>query len=207
MADRPFVIGLTGSIGMGKSETAKMFAAAGCPVFDADACVHALYDDPAVAAEIEAAFAGAAAHGRVDRARLSAALLDDPSTLARLETIVHPKVSAALDAFLTGSARDATFAVLDIPLLFETGWRGRCRAVVAVSAPPAVQRARVLARPCMTAQKLDRILSRQMPDAEKCRLADFVVTTDKGLEDARAQVARILADLTARVMGGVAKRE
>jgi dephospho-CoA kinase len=187
-----FIIGLTGSVGMGKSTTARLFAEAGVPVHDADAVVHRLYEGDAAAA-IEAAFPGTTAGGRVDRDRLAARVLNDPAALKRLEVIVHPLVHAAERRLLAeAAARGEQIAVLDIPLLFETGADQRVDAVVVVSAPPEVQRTRVLERPGMTLDKLESILARQMPDAEKRRRADFVVDTSRGLEAARAQVAVIL---------------
>jgi len=187
-----FVIGLTGSLGMGKSTTARLFAEAGVPVHDADAVVHRLYDGEAAAA-IEAAFPGATSAGRVDRNRLAARVMNDAAALKRLEAIVHPLVQAAEQRLLDGAAaRGERVAVLDIPLLFETGADQRVDAVVVVSAPAAVQRARVLERPGMTPDKLESILAKQIPDAEKRRRADFVVDTSRGLEAARAQVRAIL---------------
>jgi dephospho-CoA kinase len=187
-----FIIGLTGSVGMGKSTTARLFAEAGVPVHDADAVVHRLYEGAAAAA-IEAAFPGTTAGGRVERDRLATRVLNDPAALKRLEAIVHPLVHAAEQRLLAeAAARGEQVAVLDIPLLFETGADQRVDAVVVVSAPPEVQRARVLERPGMTLDKLESILARQMPDAEKRRRADFVVDTSRGLEAARAQVAVIL---------------
>jgi len=188
-----FVLGLTGSLGMGKSTTARFFAEAGVPVHDADAVVHRLYEGEAAAA-IEAAFPGTTAAGIVDRAKLSARVLNDPAALKRLEAIVHPLVHAAERRLLAeAKAKGETVAVLDIPLLFETGGDQRVDAVVVVSAPPEVQRQRVLERPGMTVEKLESILARQLPDAEKRRRADFVVDTSLGLESARAQVRAILA--------------
>ncbi len=187
-----FILGLTGSLGMGKSTTARFFAEAGVPVHDADAVVHRLYESEAVAA-IEAAFPGTTAGSVVDRDKLSARVLDDPATLARLEAIVHPLVHAAEQRLLAqAQARGEKVAVLDIPLLFETAGDRRVDAVVVVSAPAEVQRARVLERPGMTMEKLEAILGRQMPDAEKRRRADFVVDTSRGFEAARAQVRAIL---------------
>ena len=186
------VLGLTGSIGMGKSTAANFFAEAGVPVHDADAVVHALYGGEAVPA-IAAAFPGTVVNGQVDRAKLGAAVLDDPSALQRLEAIVHPLVSAAKARFLADAqARGAKIVVLDIPLLFETGGEARVDAVVVVSAPVDVQRERVLARPGMTPDKLDALLARQMPDSEKRKRADFVVDTAQGFDAARAQVREIL---------------
>jgi dephospho-CoA kinase len=187
-----FILGLTGSVGMGKSVTARFFAEEGMPVHDADAAVHALYEGEAVA-PIEAAFPGTTADGKVDRTKLAACVLGDAAALRRLEAIVHPLVQASERRFLAeAQARGAKVAVLDIPLLFETGGDQRVDAVVVVSAPPEVQKARVLERPGMTLEKLESILARQMPDAEKRRRADFVVDTSRGLESARAQVRAIL---------------
>jgi dephospho-CoA kinase len=187
-----FILGLTGSLGMGKSTTAKLFAEAGVPVHDADAVVHALYEGEAVPA-IATAFPGAIVNGKVDRAKLGTAVLDDPSALQRLEAIVHPLVRAAKARFLAAAqARGAGVVVLDIPLLFETGGEARVDAVVVVSAPAHVQRERVLARPGMTPDKLDALLARQMPDSEKRQRADFVVDTSQGFDAARVQVREIL---------------
>ena len=191
---RPFVLGLTGSIGMGKSATARMFSALGVPVHDADAAVHALYGPGGeAAAAIGRAFPGVLdAAGGVDRARLRAAVLGAPERMAVLEAIVHPLVRAASRAFLARHA-DAPMVVLDIPLLYETRGEGRCDAVAVVSAPPDVQRARVLARPGMTEAALDAILEKQMPDAEKRARADFVIDTGRGLAAVEAEVARIVS--------------
>src|SRR5262245_44242004 len=187
-----FVIGLTGSLGMGKSTTARLFAEAGVPVHDADAVVHRLYEGEAAAA-IEAAFPGTTTNGRVDRNQLAARVLNDEAALKRLEAIVHPLVQAAEQRLLAEAAAHAErVAVLDIPLLFETGADRRVDAVVVVSAPAEVQRTRVLERPGMTMDKLESILAKQMPDAEKRRRADFVVDTSRGLDAARAQVRAIL---------------
>jgi dephospho-CoA kinase len=187
-----FVIGLTGSLGMGKSTTARLFAEAGVPVHDADAVVHRLYEGEAVAA-IEAAFPGTTAGGRVDRNRLAGRVLNDTAALKQLEGIVHPLVQAAERRLLAeAAARGERVAALDIPLLFETGAEQRVDAVVVVSAPAEVQRARVLERPGMTLEKVESILAKQMPDAEKRRRADFVVDTSRGIEDARVQVRAIL---------------
>jgi dephospho-CoA kinase len=187
-----FVLGLTGSLGMGKSTTARFFAEAGVPVHDADAVVHRLYEGAAVKA-IEAAFPGTTADGKVDRNLLAARVLDDGAALKRLEAAVHPLVQEAERRLLAeAQARGEKIAVLDIPLLFETGGDRRVDAVVVVSAPPDVQRARVLDRPGMTMAKLDAILAKQMPDEEKRRRADFVVDTSQGFEAARAQVRAIL---------------
>jgi dephospho-CoA kinase len=193
-----FILGLTGSVGMGKSVTARFFAEEGMPVHDADAAVHALYEGEAVA-PIEAAFPGTTADGKVDRTKLAACVLGDAAALKRLEAIVHPLVQASERRFLAeAQARGAKVAVLDIPLLFETGGDRRVDAVVVVSAPGEVQRARVLARPGMTVEKFAAILVKQMPDAEKRARADFVVDTSQGFEAARAQVRAIL-DAVARM--------
>ena len=187
-----FILGLTGSLGMGKSTAARFFAEAGVPVHDADAVVHRLYEGEAVDA-IEAAFPGTTAGGKVDRNKLAARVLGDAAALQRLEAIVHPLVQEAERRLLAeAAATGEKIAVLDIPLLFETGGDRRVDAVVVVSAPPDVQRTRVLERPGMTIEKLESILSKQMPDAEKRRRADFVVDSSQGFESARAQVRAIL---------------
>lgn len=186
------VLGLTGSIGMGKSTTADLFRAAGVPVHDADATVHALYRGPAVAA-IEAAFPGTTRDGGVDRAALGARVLGDDAAVKRLEAIVHPLVRAAETAFLDAArSHGRRVVVLDIPLLFETGGDARVDAVVTVTAPADVQRARVLARPGVTVETFERILARQMPDAEKRRRSHFLVDSGRGLAPARRQVEAIL---------------
>jgi dephospho-CoA kinase len=188
-----FILGLTGSLGMGKSTTARFFAEEGVPVHDADAVVHRLYEGEASAA-IEAAFPGTTLGGKVDRTRLAARVLGDAAALARLEAIVHPLVQDAERRLIAeAKARGEKVAVLDIPLLFESGADRRVDAVVVVSAPPDVQSARVLERPGMTVEKLEAILARQMPDAEKRARADFVVDTSQGFDAARAQVRAILA--------------
>lgn len=189
------VVGLTGSIAMGKTETAQMFARLGYPVFDADAAVHQLYDTGAAAVPlIERAFPGSVAGGRVDRQKLADRVTGDPEALARLEGIVHPLVRQRQQEFLD-AAREAghAFAVLDVPLLFETGRDEDVDAVIVVSAPEDVQKARVLARPGMTREKFAAILARQLPDSEKRRRADFVVDTSQGLDAAFEQV-RAIAD-------------
>ncbi len=187
-----FILGLTGSLGMGKSTTAGFFAEAGVPVHDADAVVHRLYEGEAVV-PIEEAFPGTTAGGKVDRRKLAARIVNDPAALKRLEAIVHPLVSAAKQRFLAqAEAAGAPIVVLDIPLLFETGGDERVDAVVVVSAPPDIQRERVMARPGMTPDKLDALLARQMSDDEKRKRADFVVDTSRGFETARAQVQEIL---------------
>ena len=188
-----FILGLTGSLGMGKSTTARFFAEQGVPVHDADAVVHSLYEGKAVPA-IEAAFPGTTAGGTVDRTKLAARVLGDAAALKRLEAIVHPLVQEAERRLLAeAEARGEKVAVLDIPLLFEIGGDRRVDAVVVVSSPPEVQRARVLERPGMTLDKLEAILAKQMPDEEKRRRADFVVDTSQGFDAARAQVRAILA--------------
>ena len=188
-----FILGLTGSLGMGKSTTARFFIEEGVPVHDADAVVHRLYEGEAVAA-IEAAFPGTTADGKVDRNKLAARVLGDHAALKRLEAIVHPLVHEAERRLLAeAEARGEKVAVLDIPLLFETGGDARVDAVVVVSAPAEVQHSRVLQRPGMTMEKLEAILAKQMPDAEKRRRADFIVDTSQGLDPARAQVRAILA--------------
>lgn len=198
MAERPYLVGLTGSIGMGKSETAKLFARLGIPVYDSDAAVHGLYEPGGAAVgAIANAFPAAVKDGRVDRAELSKHLAADRTAFKTLEAIVHPLVARDQALFLEKSA-GAEMVVLDIPLLFETGGHARMDAVVVVSAPQGVQRARVLARPGMTPDKLDHILSRQMPDAEKRAKAHFVVETDKGIEHAFEQVKALVAALHAR---------
>jgi dephospho-CoA kinase len=187
-----FILGLTGSLGMGKSTTAGFFAEAGVPVHDADAVVHRLYEGEAAAA-IEAAFPGTTAAGKVDRIKLAAQVLDDSKALRRLEAIVHPLVREAETRFVADAqARGAKVVVLDIPLLLETASHNRVDAVVVVSAPSDTQRQRVLERPGMTPDKLDALLARQMADSEKRRHADFVVDTSRGYEAARAQVKEIL---------------
>ena len=188
-----FVLGLTGSIGMGKSTTAKMFAAEGVPVQDADAVVHRLYEGEASAA-IEAAFPGTTSDGKVDREKLGQRVLGDAAAIKKLESVVHPLVAAARDKFLAeAKSSGAPIAVLDIPLLYETQGEARCDAVDAVSAPAATQRARAFERPGMTEAKLAVIMAKQMPDAEKRKRADFVVDTSQGFDHARAQVRDILA--------------
>ena len=186
------IVGLTGSIGMGKSAIAAMLRARGVPVFDADQEVHRLYEGDAVP-KVEAAFPGTTADGRVDRTRLAASLARDPARFRELEQIVHPLVRRAEQAFLDEIKKwDGPIAVLEIPLLYETGLDAHVDQVVVVSAPPEVQRERVLARPGMTAARLDALLERQLPDAEKRRRADFVVDTGGTLADSEAQVDAIL---------------
>jgi len=192
--NRPFVIGLTGSIGMGKSQTAKLFAAEGIPVFDADAVIHELYAGEA-AAMIEAAYPGTTKRGVVDRAALSKSLAGDPGALARLEGLMHPLVAERREQFL--AAADGPIVLLDIPLLLETG--AQVDAVVVATAPEHIQRERVLARPGMTQDKFESLKARQMSDVEKRAQAHYVVVTDKGLDHAREQVKMILADIRAKL--------
>ena len=189
------LIGLTGSIGMGKSTTAAMFREAGVPVYDADAAVHDLYDvGGAAVGPVGEAFPGAVSDGRVDREALRQAVLGDPEALKRLNAIVHPLVGRDRVGFFAKAEADrADIVVLDIPLLFETGGHANVDAVVVASAPEAMQRERVLARPGMTSERLDAILAQQVADAEKRARAHFVVDTSRGLEPARAQVAEIIA--------------
>ena len=192
------VLGLTGSIGMGKSTTARMFVEQGVPVHDSDEAVHRLYAG-AAAPLVEAAFSGTTRDGVVDRALLAARILGDADAIRRVEAIVHPLVRADADAFLARArASGAPIAVLDIPLLFETGGRGRVDKIVVVTAPAEVQRQRVLARPGMTEEKFRAILARQVPDAEKRRLADFIVDSSQGMEAARDQVRAIIDALVDR---------
>jgi dephospho-CoA kinase len=187
-----FVIGLTGSIGMGKTTTARFFAEAGVLVHDADATVHRLYDGEATAA-IEAAFPGTTVGGKVDRNKLAARVVGDQAALRQLEAIVHPLVRQEEARFLADAEkRGAAVAVLDIPLLLETRGEERVDAIVTVSAPPEVQRERVLQRPGITEEKLEAMIANQLPDTEKRRRADFVVDTSKGFDAARAQVKQIL---------------
>ncbi|MDR7035496.1 dephospho-CoA kinase [Methylobacterium sp. BE186] len=190
---RPFVLGLTGSIGMGKSATAAIFAECGVPVHDADAAVHALYGPGGAAGPaIGQAFPGTLGpDGAVDRAALRAAVIGHPERLARLESIVHPLVREAETAFLRRHA-DAPLVLLDIPLLYETDGAARCDAVLVVTAPPEVQRARVLARPGLSEADFEAIRAKQMPDAEKRARADFVIDTSLGFAHAKKDVERII---------------
>jgi dephospho-CoA kinase len=191
-AKHPFVLCLTGSLGMGKSTAARFFAEAGVPVHDSDAVVHALYEGEAVAL-IEQAFPGSTAGGKVDRSKLAAFVLNDGTALARLEAIVHPLVGKARDQFLAEqAAHGAPVVVIDIPLLFEAGLESCCDAVVVVSASAEQQRRRVMERPGMTEEKFEAILAKQMPDAEKRRRADFIVDSSGDFDHARAQVRDIL---------------
>jgi dephospho-CoA kinase len=188
------VLGLTGSIGMGKSTTAKLFMEAGVPVYDADATVHMIYEGEA-APLIEAAFPGTTENGKVDRARLSAHVVHDAAAMKKLEQIVHPLLGAYHRKFLEDAERSgAPVAVVDVPLLYETSGEKRVDAVIVVTTDPEQQRKRILARDNMTAEKLDAILARQLPDAEKRKRADFVVDTSHGLEPVRERIREILAE-------------
>ena len=189
------ILGLTGSIGMGKSTTAKLFTEAGVPVYDADAAVHKIYEGEAAPA-IEAAFPGTTVDGKVDRAKLSAKVVHDQAAIKQLEQIVHPMLGASRKKFLDeAEASGAPVVVMDIPLLFETGGEKRVDAVVVVSTDPATQRERILARGTMTNEALDGILARQLPDAEKRKRADFVVDTSHGLDPVRTAIRDILAEV------------
>lgn len=194
---RPFRLALTGSIGMGKTTTAGFFRDAGVPVWDADEAVRRLYAPGGEGARAIAALVpDAVTHTGVDRARLRAAIADDPTLLARIEARIHPLVQAGRHAFLAGT--DADIVLCDIPLLYETGAESEFDAVIVVTAPPEVQAMRVLARPGMTREMLATILARQMPDAEKRARADHVIDTSQGLEAARAAVH----DIVAAIRGG-----
>lgn len=196
------VIGLTGSIGMGKTTTAKLFAEEGVPVLDSDEVVHGLYRAEAVPL-IESAFPGTTVSGTVDRRKLADVLRENPANFIRLEAIVHPLVRRRQDVFLAEAAKDGRqFALLDIPLLFETAAESRVDKVVVVSCAPEIQRERVLSRPGMTQEKFEMILARQMPDAEKRRRADFIVDSGNGVEAARDQVRGILQKLAAESRRG-----
>jgi dephospho-CoA kinase len=198
MNGRPFIIGLTGSIGMGKSAVAAMFEGLGVPVFDADAAVHRLQGpDGALLPAIEAAFPGTTGPEGVDRPRLGAAVLGNPEALKRLEAIVHPAVGALRSAFLEANA-DKPLLVFDIPLLFEKGGAQRADTVVVVSAPAEIQRERVLARPGMTEAKFEQILALQVPDAEKRARADHVIDTGTSLAETRRAVQQLVHRLTGR---------
>jgi dephospho-CoA kinase len=189
------ILGLTGSIGMGKSTTAKLFAEAGVPVYDADATVHTLYEGEAAPA-IEAAFPGTTANGKVDRNKLSALVVHDPVAMKRLEGIVHPMLGASRQKFLRDAEQSgAPVAVVDVPLLYETGGEKRVDAVVVVTTTPEIQHQRILARDNMSGEKLDAILARQLPDAEKRKRADFVVDTSHGLDPVRARIRDILVEV------------
>jgi dephospho-CoA kinase len=189
------ILGLTGSIGMGKSTTAKLFAEAGVPVYDADASVHRLYEGEAAPA-IEAAFPGTTLDGKVDRKKLSARVVHDQAAIKQLEQIVHPMLGASRKKFFDDAEQSgAPVVVVDVPLLFETGGEKRVDAVVVVTTSPENQRERIMARGTMTQEALDSILARQMPDAEKRKRADFVVDTSHGLDPVRAQIKDILAEV------------
>lgn len=189
------IVGLTGSIGMGKSTTAQMFREEGVAVHDSDAAVHAIYRGPQSEA-IERAFPGSTRDGVVDRARLAAMTLGRPEEIARLESIVHPLVQELRRAFLAAEReRGAAISVVDVPLLYETGAEKAVDKIVVVTASPEIQRERVLARPGMTEEKFSAILARQLPDSQKRERADFVVHTDRGLEAAREEVRAIIAAL------------
>ncbi|MGH6829008.1 MAG: dephospho-CoA kinase [Rhizomicrobium sp.] len=191
---KPFVIGLTGGIGMGKSETAKLFAAEGVLVHDSDAAIDRLYAQGGAGVEaIGKRFPAAVRGGAVDRAALSGLVLDEPAALEWLEKLVHPLVTAEREQFLR--LAKAPIVLFDIPLLFETGLEAQMDAVVVVSAPETMRRARVLKRDAMTAEKFERLRRRQWDDAKRRQQADYVVTTDKGLDQARQQVKMILADI------------
>ncbi len=186
------ILGLTGSIGMGKSTTAKLFAEAGVPVYDADAVVHRLYEGEAAAA-IEAAFPGTTVEGKVDRARLSTRVVHNSAAMRRLEGIVHPMLGASRQRFLDEAEQSgARVVVVDVPLLYETGGEKRVDAVVVVTTTPEIQRERILGRENMSDEKLEAILARQLPDLEKRNRADFVVDTSHGLDPVRARIRDIL---------------
>ena len=192
------ILGLTGSIGMGKTTVARMFADEGVPVFDADAVVHRLQGpEGALVAEIEAEFPGTTGSGGVDRTALAERVLGEAQALRRLEALVHPAVAREREAFLVAH-HDASVVVLDIPLLFEKGGAELVDRIAVVSAPLEIQRARVLARPGMSDEKLDRILALQMPDPEKRERADFVIPTGGSMDETRDSVRRILACLAGR---------
>jgi len=195
VTEKLIIIGLTGSIGMGKSETAKMFARAGVPVFDSDAAVHRLMaKDGAAVARVEAAFPGVSGEDGVDRNRLGARVFGDGAALKRLEAILHPMVSDMRREFFSQAYEQGRdMVLLDVPLLFETGGETLCDYTVVVSAPAEVQRQRVLSRPGMTVEKFENILAKQMTDHEKCARADFIVQTDRGLRYAEDQVREIIA--------------
>jgi dephospho-CoA kinase len=189
------ILGLTGSIGMGKSTAASMFADAGVPIYSADEAVHRLYSGQA-SSLIEAAFPGMVADGTVDRKKLSAAVLGKPEELKKLEAIIHPLVHEEETAFLERArANGADIALLDIPLLFETGAEKRVDKVAVVSAPAEIQRERVLSRPGMSEEKFEAILARQMPDAEKRLRADFIIDSSGGFDETRQQIESIIAEL------------
>jgi dephospho-CoA kinase len=199
------IVGLTGSIGMGKSTTGKLFEAEGVPVYDADAAVHRLYAKGGAAVEpLEVEFGDVVVDGAIDRDRLSKKVLNDPDAMKRLEAIVHPLVGASRVGFFQEAVgAGADIVVLDIPLLFETGGEKNVQAVVVVSAPAEMQRERVLARPGMSVEKFEAILARQVPDADKRARADFIIDTGQGVDHARDQVRQVLATLRAGWTRGV----
>ncbi|HEX4411753.1 MAG TPA: dephospho-CoA kinase [Xanthobacteraceae bacterium] len=189
---RPFVLCLTGSLGMGKSTAAKFFAEEGVPVHDSDAAVHALYESEAVP-PVEQAFPGSTTAGKIDRTKLAPIVVNNPAALARLEAIVHPLVSASREKFLEAAeARGDPVVVFDIPLLFETGAQRGCDAVAVVSAPAEIQRRRAFERPGMSEEKFVALLAKQMPDAEKRKRADFVIDSSRDFDHTRAQIRDIL---------------
>lgn len=194
------VLGLTGSIGMGKSTTAAMFREAGIPVYDADAAVHAAYDVGGVAVgPVGEAFPGVVRDGRVDREALRQQVLGKPEAMAKLNGIVHPLIGRSrAEAFAAAQASGADMIILDVPLIYETGGEKNMDAVIVVSAPADMQRERVLAREGMSPERLDAILAQQLPDAEKRARADYVIDTGNGLEAARQQVLAVIADLRAK---------
>ncbi|MEJ5901297.1 dephospho-CoA kinase [Ochrobactrum teleogrylli] len=192
------ILGLTGSIGMGKTTASNMFAEAGIPVYSADDAVHRLYSGRA-APLIEAAFPGTVTNGTVDREKLSATVIGKPDALKKLEAIVHPLVREEEEAFLReAEAQGSAIALVDIPLLFETGGEKRVDRIVVVSAPADIQRVRVLARPGMTEEKLDAILARQIPDAEKRARADFVLDTSGSFDNLRQQITAVIEKLSGK---------
>lgn len=200
-----FVLGLTGSIGMGKSTTAAMFRAAGIAVHDSDACVHALYRGAATPL-VEAAFPGTARDGSVDRAALAAQVLHDPDAMKRLEAIVHPLVRASrLDFIAAARDRGDRLVVVDIPLLFETGAEAELDGVLLVTAPEPVQKQRLAARPGMTAARLAAIMAKQMPDREKRRRADFLIDTGATHADTERQVHEVLRQILGNAESGAAR--
>lgn len=207
MSGRMKIVALTGSIGMGKSATARLFAEAGIPVFDSDACVHELYAaGGAAVAPVEDAFPGVVREGSIDREMLARRLREDETGFERLEAIVHPLVAASRNAFLEAADKAGqNMVLLDIPLLFETGGDKLADIIVVVSAPDYVRRERVLQRPGMTPEKLDSIIARQIPDSIKRSKADYVITTADGIEDARRQVDDVIRRIRAGDPGGAEK--
>ena len=190
------VAGLTGSIAMGKSETARMFAARGIPVFDSDAVVHELYASGGTAVEpLRVLVPEAVVAGGIDRGRLAALVQADPQLLGKIEAVVHPLVRNRQKSFLATSAQNSDLAVLDIPLLFETGRQHEVDVVIVVSADPLLQRTRALARPGMTPEKLDFIHTRQVPDSEKRSRADYVIDTSVSLAETAREVDRVIAQI------------